>query len=65
MAIPSQDACREVNKGVNAMGGAIATLCGCMFVGDSDVCAFKDISPLCVIPYQSYVPRLADLHVVS
>jgi len=50
-----QQAYEDVNKGVNAMGGAIATLCGCMFVGDSDVCAFKDISPLCVIPYQSYV----------
>lgn len=50
-----QQAYEDVNKGVNAMGGAIATLCGCMFVGDSDICAFQDISPLCVIPYQSYV----------
>jgi len=50
-----QQAFEDVNVGVHSMGSAIATLCGCMFVGSSDMCAFKDIPPLCVVPYQSYV----------
>ena len=46
---------RQVNVGVHAMGDAVHTLCGCLDAGDTSVCAFKDVAPICTVPYESYV----------
>ena len=54
-----QEAYGDLNVATHVLGALVSSLCGCVHVGSSSVCALKSLPPSCTFPYAVYSKAFA------
>ena len=54
-----QQAYSDLNVATHVLGALVSSLCGCVHVGSSSVCALKSLPPSCTFPYTVYSKAFA------